>query len=432
MPREAAVAGLGGIEVVGGNPLGGRVDQGEVGAAARLDAHGLEPHDDARVDGHELDHAAPADRAGVHQVGEHRAQAGLDAGHAEGRQLELAGLLVVGVGGVIGGDAVDGAVGDALDELGGVLCGAKRRVHLERGGVVVADVVLGQEQVVRGDLAGDAHAGGLGAAHELEPVGAGEVLDVQVGAGELGQLDVAGDVDLLAGRGPAQHAQAGGGDALVDLAGVDQALVLAVVHDGAAELYGVVHDAAHHAGVLDAAAVVGEGHGAVGAHVAHLGEHLALEAAGARAGHVHAAHAGRGGAVADELDAGGGVGDGVGVGHADDVGEAAVHRGAAAGGDVLLVLEAGLPQVDVDVDQAGHEHAAGGVAHAGALRGGEALTHGGDAAALNEHVDDGVQPDLRVNRAGAPNQRCLHLLLLQAAGTVRPSSQARRSIPGRG
>ena len=58
----------------------------------------------------------------------------------------------------------------------------------------------------------------------------------------------------------------------------DERLVLAVRDDDRVELLGVVHDEPHHAGVLHALAVVGERDGALGEHVAHLGERLALAA----------------------------------------------------------------------------------------------------------------------------------------------------------
>ena len=98
------------------------------------------------------------------------------------------------------------------------------------------------------------------------------MLDVQRAARELAQLDVASDFKLFACGWPAEHAEARGNDALVDLAVADKAVILAVRHENLAEHLAVIHGATHHAGILHALAVIGEGNGAMGYHVAHLGD----------------------------------------------------------------------------------------------------------------------------------------------------------------
>ena len=85
---------------------------------------------------------------------------------------------------------------------------------------------------------------------------------------------------FLACGWPAEHAEARGNDALVDLAVADKAVILAVRHENLAEHLAVIHGATHHAGVLHALAVIGEGNGAMGNHVAHLGDDLALQTVG--------------------------------------------------------------------------------------------------------------------------------------------------------
>ena len=137
---------------------------------------------------------------------EHEGERGLKPGHAEGRQLELAILLPVGVGRMIGDDGVDGAVREALDERGGILGGAQRRVHLQRGLVLGGDGVLGEEHVVRRHLTGHRQALGLGGGHQIEPALGGDVLDVQRAPGQAAERDVAGDFQLLALGRPAHHA----------------------------------------------------------------------------------------------------------------------------------------------------------------------------------------------------------------------------------
>lgn len=124
--------------------------------------------------------------------------------------------------------------------------------------------------MVRGGLAGHLDTGSLTGTHELQAMSGGDVLDVQLGTGQLGNLDVAGNLKLLAGSRPALEGQTGRDLALVDLAVADQILVLAVAHKDLAEHLAVVHAATEHARTLHAATVIGEGDGAVGDHIAHL------------------------------------------------------------------------------------------------------------------------------------------------------------------
>ena len=60
-------------------------------------------------------------------------------------------------------------------------------------------------------------------------------------------------------------------------------------HKDLAEHLAVVHAATEHARALHAATVVGEGDGAVGDHIAHLGHGLALKTAGHGARRIDAA-----------------------------------------------------------------------------------------------------------------------------------------------
>ncbi len=204
-----------------------------------------------------------------------------------------------------------------------------------------------------------------------------------------------------------------------------EGLDLAVGKRHAVELRDVLHAGAHHAGALDAVAVIGEGAGAVVDHVADLGQALALLAAGQGTDGAHVAKAGLAGAVDLVADFGTGIGDGVGVGHGGHVGEAAVGRGAAAGLDGLLVLEAGVPKVDVHVHQARDQVLAGAVDDLGALGGGEVGANGTDLLAVDNNVHDAVEVDLGVDDVGALKQKC-HCFLLPKAGTSRPYGSRHR------
>ena len=246
-------------------------------------------------------------------------------------------------------------------------------------------------------------------------MGGGDVLDVQLGTGQLGDLDVAGDLELLAGSRPALESQTGRDLALVDLAVADQVLVLAVAHKDLAEHLAVVHAATEHARALHATTVVGEGDGAVGDHIAHLGHSLALKTAGHGARRIDAAVTDLGSAGLDELHDGAVIGDGIGVGHGAHASKAALGSCAGAALDVLFDLVAGLAKVNVHIHQTGDEVLAGKVADLGSLDG-EILADLGDLVAVNQDVNDTVKLDGRVDDVGILKKQG-HYRHLQAADT---------------
>ena len=195
----------------------------------------------------------------------------------------------------------------------------------------------------------------------------------------------------------------------------DQVLVLAMAHKDLAEHLAVVHATTEHACTLHAAAIVGEGDGAVGDHITHLGHSLALKTAGHGARRIDAAVADLGSAGLDELNDGTVIGNGIGVGHSAHAGEAALGSCAGAALDVLLDLVARLAQVDVHVHQARDEVLTGKVADLGSL-GGEVLADLGDLVAVDQDVNDTVKLDGRVDDVGILKKQG-HYRHLQAADT---------------
>ena len=274
--------------------------------------------------------------------------------------------------------------------------GAQRRVDLVDR-VVALHQVLGEDQVVRGDLGGHRVALGLGRADQLHRAGRGDVADVQPGLGVRGQQDVAGDDRLLGDRRPAGQAQDPGQLALVHLRALGQPGLLRVLRDDAVEGLHVLQRAPHQVRVGDALAVVGEDpHAGRGVgHRAELGQPLAGQAHGDRADREHVAVPGLAAQPPDLLDHAGGVGDRVGVGHGVHGGEAAEGGGPGAGVDGLGVLAARLAQVGVQVDQARQGDQAAGVDHHGP--GDRAQGPGvGDDAVAQEEVLRVTAQDARV------------------------------------
>ena len=159
----------------------------------------------------------------------------------------------------------------------------------------------------------------------------------------------------------------------------------------------------------------GEGDGAVGDHIAHLGHGLALKTAGHGARRIDAAVTDLGSAGLDELHDGAVIGDGIGVGHGAHAGKAALGSCAGAALDVLFDLVAGLAKVNVHIHQAGDEVLAGKVADLGSLDG-EILADLGDLVAVNQDVNDTVKLDGRVDDVCILKKQG-HYRHLQAADT---------------
>ena len=107
---------------------------------------------------------------------------------------------------MVGADDVNGAVGQALAHRLDVLRAAQRRVDLVQR-VVGGGQLLGQEQVVRGDLGGDVHALGLAPTHDVDRSCGGQVAHMQARAHVLREQNVAGDDRLLGDRRPAGQAE---------------------------------------------------------------------------------------------------------------------------------------------------------------------------------------------------------------------------------
>ena len=338
--------------------------------------------------GHAVGDLFPGEQTGLdHGLVDHsESRLQPDHAHRGGGPFGLLGLDRVG--GVVGGHDVDGAVGQSLAQRLDVLGGAQRRVDLVDR-VVALGQVVGEDQVVGGDLRGDVAAAFLGPPDDVDRALGGDVAHVQTRADVLGEQAVAGDDRLLGDRGPAGQAESVRDAALVHLGALGQARFLGVLGDDAVEGLDVLQRAAHEQRVGDADAVVGEDPdtgGGVG-HGADLGEPFAGQADGDRADRAHVAVSGLLAQAPDLLDHAGGVGDGVGVGHGVHGGVAAHRGGAGAGGDGLGVLTAGFAQVGVQVDQAGKGDQTGGVHDLCPVGGRQVGTDRGDLAVLEQQVD---------------------------------------------
>lgn len=337
-----------------------RVDEGDVGVGSEGQMALVDAEDAGGVDGHFGDEGGPVEDGGFDEGFDVEAEGGFDADESEGGVEEFEFFFLSAVRGVVGGEAVDGSVGEAAFEGFDIAGGSEGRGDLAVGIEVFAGLV-GEDEVVRCGFGGDGDGvSAFGFADEFDGFGGGEVGDVEAASGGFGEFQVAVDHDLFGDSGAAGHAEYGGDVSAVD-ASAGEGGVFAVFDEDLVEHGDVLHGAEGDAGVGDSVAVVAEGDGPGSDHAAHFGEFLAFEALGDGADGEDVGVTELGVLSEDEVDGGFAVEGRVGVGHAGDAGESAGGGGAGAAGDGFLFLVSGFAEVDVHVDEAGGDEQAVGV-----------------------------------------------------------------------
>ena len=151
------------------------------------------------------------------------------------------------MGGVVGGDDVDAAVGEALQH--GVTIGGlpQRRIHL---GVRVVwnrrrERLVGEDEVMRRHLACHSHPARLAAAYGVERLARAHVRDVHGAARESGERDVPQRHDRLGFAGNAAQSERRRMEPFVRDPLALERLLLAVLDDRHVEHGGVLERAPH-------------------------------------------------------------------------------------------------------------------------------------------------------------------------------------------
>src|SRR5207253_11209800 len=128
-PRAPGVGGAALEAVLADGPLGAEVAEDDVRLRIRGQARALEV-EGLGAAAQPLDQQRQVDRPRQDQLGVQRGEGGLEAGDAHRRLLVGDVLFLRLVGGVVGGDALDRAVAEALDQRLTVALFAQRWVHL--------------------------------------------------------------------------------------------------------------------------------------------------------------------------------------------------------------------------------------------------------------------------------------------------------------
>ena len=292
---------------------------------------------------------------------------------------------------------------------------AQRRIHFVGARVVGLHVGIGQREVVRRHLAGDAHAARAGGADQRDALGGGDVLDVERGAGGLGQRDVARDDLRLGLRRHAGQVAAFAMFARMHHTGFFQHVVLGVFHQHLAEQLGGVQRFFQQRGVRNHTAIVGEGGGARGGQRREVGQLLALAVFRHAARRQHARQPDLRATLQHELDDVRRRVRRQGVRHGNHGGEAAARRRAGAGLDGFRGFAARLAQMDVQIDQARRDDEAGSVEDGKGRRksveGRGSRAERGDAAIDDEQVARRFDAGDGIEQASVFDQHGFHIVL---------------------
>ena len=179
----------------------------------------------------------------------------------------------VGMRRVVGGDGVDGAVGEPGLDRRDVGVAAQRRIHLEHR-VERRTALVGEREVVRRGLRGDREAARLGGAHELDRARRGHVQEVQtrapVSAARITSRAMMTS-SAAAGRPGMPSRLDHSPSCIAPLpTSAGSSACCAITAPGSAVR--VLERAPHHAGIGDAIAVVGEDAHAEAVQLAHRRE----------------------------------------------------------------------------------------------------------------------------------------------------------------
>ncbi|CAB4697539.1 unannotated protein [freshwater metagenome] len=322
---------------------------------------------------------------------------------------------------MIGGDGIDGAVGEALTHRNHVGEFAQRWVHLEDG-VEARQQFVGEREVMRCRLGRNEQSFSLGSANEVDALRRRQVQKVNRGAGEPRQFDIAKHHQFFGYRWPSGNTKARATAALVHHGTLGEAAHFAVLREQNAEALCILKGPAHEQRILHACAVVGEDMHASSSEFGHWGEHLASAADGDATAGQHFAQPGMLAEAAHHLYHRNAVVRRLGVRHRNDCGEATQRRSTRTSFDSLGFFAARLTQVHVQIDKTWADHAAAGVEHSIAS---ERRPNLGDDTALDTNIAN-LLTALVENCAALDNDRCV-VHVSHDASPANPEPLPRRS-----
>ena len=287
---------------------------------------------------------------------------------------------------MIGGNQIESAVDQALEQCRVVRLGAQRRVHLIVG-VVVADVVFAENQVVWCHLGGDLHIAALfPPADRFHADLARNMLDVNVRTGRVRETNVAVDDDLFGTCRRSLDAKAVTHRAFVERAWSCKLGNFAVACKKHAHFPRILHRAEQHRCVSRRVAIVGEHLHPQRAHAIDTRQLLAFAPFSDTAGSI-------------DWDARIFCSDGKhltnhrrrvdrrhGVGHHHHAGDATIDRCLGSGRDVFLRLKSWFAKMHMRIKHSGHQNPLLGIDHAAIIGRLDPLAYFANHTAFDQYI----------------------------------------------
>ena len=211
------------------------------------------------------------------------------------------------------------------------------------------------QQIVGSGLAGNIQALDLGLADQIHTLFGRNVADMIGAAGLLHQFQIPGDGAPFAFGADAPVAVLTGIIAVMDIAAVQEGIVLTVGHDEFVQCLGLEHSLLHFLPALDTLAVVGKGY-YIGCHSFHIRKLFAFFLAGDGAVRVNADHAVPPDDIQLLFQMCLAVGDRIQIGHGANCGIAASGSSQRAGQDRLLIRKTRLSEMHMHITKAGNNN----------------------------------------------------------------------------
>lgn len=325
-----------------GNPGGSEVEEGAGGVATGFDEF------------------FPGDQAGFDEVVVECREECVEHAHSVGGGAEVLLFFKVGDGGVVGDDAVDGAVIKGGDEVEVVFFVAQGGCCFE-GGVVVADVFVGEEEVVQGDFGAQTGVLLFPLPDDVRRDSGGDGLDMEGVFRVGGEADDGVGADFFSAWGDRRQAEEVGGLAWVHGCVGREGREVTADGEGHSERAGILHGPVKEEEVFRSFIGVGQESDTVASEGVVGDLFPAFHAFGDAACGDDFEDAVFFTYFSEEFDAGGAVEGGRGVGHGLNAGDAALKGRFGGGGDAFTRFVAGLAEVRVEVEEAGKDERAGGV-----------------------------------------------------------------------